>query len=101
VRRVEELTRLGLMRSEGIKAFEDRKEAKSGIYSYEQKTTAKLADADEKRFRADKKAWEFFQAQAPSYRKLMIWRVISAKKEETRVRRLDALIAESARGRRV
>jgi uncharacterized protein YdeI (YjbR/CyaY-like superfamily) len=101
VKRVAELTRLGLMQPEGIRAFEARKESKSGIYSYEQKTAAKLDDADEKRFRANKKAWEFFLAQAPSYRRLMIWRVISAKKVETRVKRLDALIEESARGRRV
>jgi len=101
VKRVAELTGLGLMQPDGIRAFEDRKEGKSGIYSYEQKAEAKLADADEKRFRANKKAWEFFQAQAPSYRRLMIWRVVSAKKEETRVKRLDDLIEESARGRRV
>jgi uncharacterized protein YdeI (YjbR/CyaY-like superfamily) len=101
VKRVKELTGLGRMRPEGIRAFKDRKESKSGIYSYEQKTDSRLAEEDEKRFRANGKAWVFFQAQAPSYRKLMIWRVISAKKAETRNKRLEALIAESARGRRV
>ncbi|MDP8979031.1 MAG: YdeI/OmpD-associated family protein [Acidobacteriota bacterium] len=101
VKRVEELTGLGRMRPEGIRAFEDRKESKSGIYSYEQKTDSRLAEEDEKWFRANRKAWEFFQAQAPSYRRLMIWRVISAKKVETRKKRLEALIGESALGRRV
>ena len=101
VNRVAELTGLGLMQPEGFRAFEHRKEARSGIYSYEQKTAARLDDADVKRFRANKKAWEFFQAQPPGYKQLMIWRVISAKKVETRVKRLEVLIAESARGRRV
>jgi uncharacterized protein YdeI (YjbR/CyaY-like superfamily) len=101
VKRVAELTGMGLMQPAGIRAFEYRKEAKSGIYSYEQKTAAKLDDADEKRFRANKKAWEFFQAQAPSYRRLMIWRVVSAKKAETKMKRLATLIEASAQGRRV
>src|SRR6266853_1634998 len=96
VKRVAELTALGLMQPEGISAFEHRKEARSGIYSYEQKTAARLDDADEKRFRANKKAWEFFQAQPPGYRRLMIWRVVSAKKVETRAKRLEVLIAGSA-----
>ena len=81
-----------LMQPAGMRAFEYRNEAKSGIYSYEQKTAAALDPADEKRFRADKKAWEFFLAQPPSYRRLMIWRVISAKKAETKMKRLAALI---------
>jgi len=101
VKRVQELTEMGLMQPEGLRAFRARKEGKSGIYSYEQKTAAKLGDADEKRFRANKNAWAFFQAQPPSYRRLMIWRVISAKKAETRVKRLDDLIEYSAQGRRV
>ena len=89
------------MQPAGMRAFEDRTEARSGIYSYEQKTAATLTDADEKRFRANKKAWKFFQVQAPSYRRLMIWRVISAKKLETKVKRLEVLIEYSAQGRRV
>lgn len=101
VKRVQELTGEGRMQPEGIRAFEARKEAKSGIYSYEQKTAARLDDADEKRFRANKKAWEFFQAQPPSYKQLMIWRVISAKKTETKMKRLATLIEWSAQGRRV
>ena len=101
VKRVQELTRAGLMQPVGLRAFEARKEAKSGIYSYEQKTAAKLDDADERRIRANQKAWEFFQAQPPSYKHLMIWRVISAKKAETKVKRLAALIEASVQGRRL
>jgi uncharacterized protein YdeI (YjbR/CyaY-like superfamily) len=100
VARVEELTRLGRMRPAGLEAFEKRSEAKTGIYAYEQKEGAKLEKAEEKQFRADKAAWEFFQSQPAWYKRTAIWRVVSAKKEETRKKRLAKLIEESARGRR-
>jgi uncharacterized protein YdeI (YjbR/CyaY-like superfamily) len=99
VRRVEKLTRLGLMRPAGIKAFEARQGDKTGIYAYEQRKNAKLTPADEKTFRANKKAWEYFQAQPPWYRRTATYRVISAKQEETRQRRLAQLIKNSEAGR--
>src|SRR5689334_96598 len=80
IKRVEELTRLGLMRPAGLKAFEQRAEEKSGIYAYEQKNAAELDPTYEQQFRANQKAWDFFQAQAAWYRKTAIWWVISAKK---------------------
>ena len=82
--RVKELTRLGRMRPAGVKAFELRKEEKSGIYAYENRNLAVLGKAEEKRFRMRPKAWDFFQSQPAGYRKLATWWVISAKKEETR-----------------
>ena len=100
VGRVEELTRLGRMRPAGLAAFEKRSEAKTGIYAYEQKEGAALEKAEEKQLRADKAAWEFFQSQPAWYRRTAIWRVVSAKKEETRRKRLAKLIEESAAGRR-
>jgi uncharacterized protein YdeI (YjbR/CyaY-like superfamily) len=99
--RVKELTRQGRMRPAGLEAFALRKAEKSGIYAYENRKTAVLAKADEKQFRAHLKAWEFFQRQPPWYRQTMIWRVVTAKKEETRRRRLEKLIAESEAGRRM
>jgi uncharacterized protein YdeI (YjbR/CyaY-like superfamily) len=99
VKRVAELTRLGLMRPSGVKAFEARKGDKTGIYAYEQRKNAQLAPAYEKQFRANKKAWEFFQAQPPWYRRTASYRVISAKQEETRQKRLNQLIQDSAAGR--
>ena len=99
VKRVRELTRLGLMRAAGLKVFQERK--RTGVYSYEQRNTAKLGASFEGQFRANKRAWRFFQAQAPWYRKTAIWWVISAKREETRRKRLAALIKDSARGRTV
>ena len=99
VKRVAELTKLGLIRPAGLKAFEARKGEKTGIYSYEQRKNAKLPPAFEKRFRANKKAWAYFQAQPPWYQRTASYRVISAKQEETRQKRLDQLIKDSAAGR--
>ena len=99
VKRVAELTKLGLMRPAGLKAFEARKGDKTGIYAYEQRKNAKLTPAYEKQFRANKKAWEFFQSQPPWYQRTASYRVISAKQEETRQKRLNQLIKDSAAGR--
>jgi len=101
VKRAEELTRLGLMRPAGLRAFEARAAERSGIYAYEQRNAAELGEEYERRFRANKEAWDFFQAQAASYRRTAIWWVISAKREETRLKRLAALINDSASGRTI
>ena len=98
--RVRELTKQGRMQPAGLTAFALRKEARSGIYAYENRKTAVLDQADEKRFRFNRKAWEFFQRQPPWYRQTAIWALATAKKEETRQRRLEKLIAASEAGRR-
>lgn len=98
VKRVAELDRLGLMRPAGTKAFAARKGDKTGIYAYEQRQNAKLRPADEKKFRANKTAWQFFQSQPAWYRRTAAYRVISAKQKETRHRRLLQLIKDSERG---
>ena len=100
IARVAELTKLGLMRPAGLRAFEHRREDKSAIYSYENAVQT-FDPSDEKTFRANRKAWQFFNAQAPSYRRVCIYWVTSAKKEETRARRLATLINDSANGERV
>ena len=101
IKRVGELTKLGLMQPAGLMAFWKRSDDKSAIYSYEQRKTAKLSDAYEKQFHANKKAWDYFQAQAPWYRRTASFWVISAKKEETKLKRLAALIEASERGESV
>jgi len=101
VKRVKELTARGLMRPAGLQAFEARNPGKSGIYSYDQRKAAELDPAAERQFRANKKAWEFFQKQPPSYRKAAIWWVVSAKRAETRVKRLSELIRDSEQNRTV
>lgn len=99
--RAEELIRLGLMRPAGARAFERREDDRSGVYSYEQKDAAELSDAYEQRFRANTKAWDFFQAQAAWYRRTAIRWVVSAKKEQTQLKRLATLIDDSEQGRTV
>jgi len=99
--RAKELTKQGRMRPAGHKAFELRKEEKSGIYAYENRKSAVLGEAAEKRFRSRPKAWDFFQSQPASYRQRTIWWVVSAKKEETRQQRLERLVAAAKAGRRI
>jgi uncharacterized protein YdeI (YjbR/CyaY-like superfamily) len=99
--RVQELTRQGRMRPAGLKAFELCAEKKSGIYSYENRHAAVLSKSAERKFRAHLAAWEFFQRQPAGYRKTTIWWVMSARREETRQKRLKTLIADSAARRRI
>lgn len=98
--RVEELTKLKRMKPPGLAAFEKRDRVKSQRYSYEREK-AKLDAGFEKRFRDNQKAWEFFQAQAPWYRHTATWWVVSAKREETRLKRLAMLTEDSAKGQRL
>jgi uncharacterized protein YdeI (YjbR/CyaY-like superfamily) len=101
VRHVEELTRAGRMHSVGIEAFEARTPEKTGVYTYENRHEAKLSPEHEEQFQANEKAWGFFQAQPPGYRQTAIFWVVSAKREETRARRLATLIDDSAHDRRI
>jgi uncharacterized protein YdeI (YjbR/CyaY-like superfamily) len=101
VRHVEELLRAGRMHPAGIAAFEARAPEKTGVYTYENRHAAKLSPEQAERFRANERAWEFFQAQPPGYRQMAIFWVVSAKREETRARRLATLIDDSAHGRRI
>ena len=101
IARVAVLTAEGRMRPAGVAAFAARREDRSGIYSYEQRERAKLDPAFEKRFRAKKRAWTSFEAMPTSYRQAAIRWVMTAKKEETRERRLATLIADSAAGKTV
>jgi uncharacterized protein YdeI (YjbR/CyaY-like superfamily) len=88
------------MRPAGIKAFAARIENKSGIYSYEQRNN-ELSEPYAKLLKKNKSAWDFFNTQPPSYRKMMGWWIISAKREQTRMARLAKLISESAKGKRL
>ena len=99
LRRARQLARLGVMRPPGLRALRARAASQTGLYSYEQRDAATLATADERRFRANRKAWQFFQGQPAGYRRTTIWWVVSPKQQETRARRLATLIADSATGR--
>ena len=93
VRRVGELTKSGLMSEAGLRAFEARRADRTAIYSFERTTPAALEPDEEKKLRASAHAAAFFDAQAPWYRQTATHWVVSAKKPETRARRLETLIA--------
>jgi len=90
----------GLMQPAGLEAFKARREYKSGIYSYEQRT-ADLPEPYLSELKKNKAAWQFFESQPAWYRKQVSWWVVSAKKEETRAKRLEKLIADAAGGRKL
>ena len=91
---VRKLTKQGLMHPAGLKAFAARDEKNSAIYSYERKN-AEFTREQARQFRANKTAWEFFRSQAPWYQRVTTYWVISAKKEETKLKRLSGLIEYS------
>jgi uncharacterized protein YdeI (YjbR/CyaY-like superfamily) len=100
IRKAEALKRAGRMAKPGLEAFEGRDRARAGLYSFENRHVGLAVELD-KRFRARKKAWKYFEAQPPGYRRIAAFWVMSAKREETRERRLAQLIADSARGLRL
>ncbi len=89
------------MRPAGLKAFAARNEKKSSIYSYEQRKNPRFTREQEKLFRANKTAWEFFRSQAPWYQRACTYWVISAKREETKLKRLSELISHSQNRRKI
>jgi uncharacterized protein YdeI (YjbR/CyaY-like superfamily) len=100
IRRFGELTAEGRVQVAGRKAFAHRKENRSGIYAYEQRKDT-FDEPYLSRFRKARRAFAFFEAQPPGYRKLTIWWVVSAKREATREKRLAQLIECSAAARRL
>lgn len=100
LRRVEELKKEGRMQPAGLRVLEARDVTRARQYSFEQ-DEVELGAAREAVFRKNGRAWKFFTAQAPSYRRAATWWVISAKQEATRERRLATLIAHSAAEERV
>lgn len=97
IKKMEALTKQGLMQPAGLASFEKRKEEKSKIYSFEREAIT-FPEIFEKQFKANKKAWTYFQALAPGYKKTSTHWVMSAKQEATRLKRLNQLIKESEAG---
>ena len=97
IQKIGELTKQGLMKQAGLASFENRKESKSKIYAYEN-AEVKLSTEFEKLFKANKKAWSYFQSLAPSYKKLSTHWVMRAKQDTTKIKRLKELIEDSEKG---
>jgi uncharacterized protein YdeI (YjbR/CyaY-like superfamily) len=96
---VERLRAEGRMRPAGEAAFARRRDDRTAVYSYEQRKNPQLEPDEQAQLEADAAAWAYFSSRPPSYRRPAIWWVISAKRPETRARRLATLIADSAAGR--
>ncbi len=101
IKKVAELKRQGLMTKEGLHLFENRDMKKSSLYSFEQRKNPKLPAAFMKKFKSNKKAWTFFSSQAPWYQRTATWWIISAKREETRLKRLGRLMSDCENGKKI
>ena len=99
IAKVEQLRAQGRMRPAGEAAFARRREDRSAIYAYEQRSDPVLEPDEQAQFEANAAAWGYFSARPPSYRKPALWWIVSAKRPETRARRLATLIEDSAAGR--
>jgi uncharacterized protein YdeI (YjbR/CyaY-like superfamily) len=97
IARIAALDAEGRLQDGGRAAFALRREHKSGVYSFEQ-DSIELPDAYATLLQANRKAWAHFEARAPSYRKAVLWWIVSAKQEATRQRRLALLIEHGERG---
>jgi uncharacterized protein YdeI (YjbR/CyaY-like superfamily) len=100
IAKVEELTGKGLMQPAGIEAFNKRKENNSGIYSFENEIKD-LPEEYAEIFKKYKEAWEFYASQPPSYLRTMTHWILSAKLEETKIKRLEKLISVSENRKRI
>ncbi len=100
IKKVEELNKAGLMTAEGLTAFSFRSEERSGIYSHEKEQSI-LDPEFEEQFKANTIAWDYFRAQAPSYKKVMIHWIMTAKQEKTRVSRFEKVITASEQKKRI
>ncbi len=101
IAKVGQLIDEGRMKPAGLAAFEARSDERSAIYSYEGRKEAAFEPDQEARFRANEAAWAWFAARPASYRTTAIYWVVSAKRPETREKRLETLIEDSAAGRTV
>ena len=100
IEKVRVLMEKGLMHPAGMAAFNKREEARSGVYAYENRPKT-LGPKYEKIFKQNKTAWEFFSSQAPSYQRTIIYWIMNAKQEITRMSRLEKTINASAEKRRL
>ena len=103
IKRVDELTRAGRMQPAGLEAFAKRDPKKSAIYSYERTKASEFLLDDEtmSAIKSDKKAWAFFDAQAPWYKRTSAHWVVSAKRAETKAKRLATLIECCRKGKKI
>ena len=100
IKKIAELTEKGLMMPAGIAIWEKRKEKKSEVYAYEQEKPD-LSEEYKAKIKENEKAWTYFESLSPYYKKASVWYIMSAKREETRQKRLNLLIECSAEGLKI
>jgi uncharacterized protein YdeI (YjbR/CyaY-like superfamily) len=98
--KVEALKAGGRMAAPGLAVFEARDSARTGLYSFE-RGEMKFNTEYRARFKKNAKAWTWFQGQAPWYQRIVAYFVMTAKRKETQLRRLDNAIACSAQEKRI
>lgn len=101
VAKVQALTTQGRMRPAGLAAYEARRHQKTGVYAFEREQAAELAPAEVRAFKKNPSAWKYFESCPPSYRKVIMHWVVSAKRPATRVRRFEQLVQACAEQRRI
>ncbi len=101
IAKIEKLQAEGKMTTAGTKAFAHRQEHKSKVYAYEQSATAELSPEELQTFKRDAQAWAFFEATPPSYKRVILHWITSAKKAETRATRFSSLFKACAAGQRL
>lgn len=101
IAKMEKLLAGGQVWPMGKAAYEKRTESKSRVYAFEQKEDPVLPPEMEKRFKEESEAYEFFMKQAPSYRKAVLYGIVSAKKDETKESRFVKLLQASKDGKRI
>jgi uncharacterized protein YdeI (YjbR/CyaY-like superfamily) len=101
IRRVGELKKAGRMKPAGLAAFAGRSQSRTGRAHYEQRRKAKLRPEHVREFKRHAAAWKYYGTVPPGYRHLVNFWITSAKKPETRAKRLKLLIAACAQGKRL
>ena len=97
--RFEALKAAGQMTPAGERALAEN-EGRQGVYSYENAVRELTAD-EQKLFRGNARAWTDWEKRPPGYRRQVLHWIASAKKPETRLRRLATLIEDSEAGRKI
>lgn len=101
IKKIELLKKGGLMYPAGLEAFAKMDPKNSKLAAFEKKNIPQLDKTFEEQIKANKKAWDFFSNLAPSYKKTTINWLMTAKREETKLRRLKVLIESSEQGLKI
>lgn len=101
IAKFQQLQAEGRVKPAGERAFSHRKEARSVVYAYEQELTATLTAEEQRIFKRAKAAWRYFEGCPPSYRKVLLHWVTTARRAETRASRLATLMSACAEGKRL